>query len=152
MPVTLGQLTSNRKAVKIELDGLELNIEYYPMRVTAEMLIEYSSIDKLKEMPDDQALEVITSPDETLLHLLASWDLAEPLEDGITPSDVVLPLTAETIAALGLVLQWAFVHAIMADAGNVGKTTAPEGSAKKRLSGATSSRKVRSVRSRTGTR
>lgn len=141
MPISLGQLTANRKALTVDLNGDEINLEYYPMRLTADMLVAYASAANLQEMSDEQALTVITSPGDILLHLLAAWDLVESIAEDGTPGPV-LSLDAANIDRLGLALQWALVSALMTDAGNQGKATAPAGSAKKRPSGATSSRKV----------
>ena len=151
MPITLGQLTANRKPLTIKMGDDELNIEYYPMRLTSEMLVAYANGGKMQELPDDQVLAVITSPGEMLFDVLADWDMVESIADdgALGP---VLPITEETITKLGIVLQWLLVAAIMEDVGNQGKATAPKDSAKKLPSGASSSRTASSARSRTGTR
>lgn len=127
MPITLGQLTANRKPLTITLDeDTALSVEYYPMRITSEMLVAYAAVGNVQDMTDEQALAVITSPGEMLLKLLASWDLVESIAEDGRPGPA-LPIAAETIGALGLPLQWGLLAAIMQDAGDQGKAKAPKG-------------------------
>ena len=135
MPISLSQLTANRKPCVVTFDGVgDLHVEYYPQRLTAKMLANFAAADQLKDMPTERVLEVVSSPVAVLTTLLASWDLTA--EDG----GPVLPLDAATLEGLGLPVLWQIVAAIMADgSGNsAGEASAPVGSAKKQPSGATS--------------
>ena len=138
MPISLSHLTANRKRCVVTFDGVEgaLHIEYYPQRLTARMLASLNAADKLSEMPSERVLEVVSSPVSILTTLLATWDLTADDDDG-----PVLPIDAATLEGLGLPILWQIVAAIMADGSgsgsSAGEASAPEGSAKKRPSGAT---------------
>jgi hypothetical protein len=133
MPISLGQLTANRKALTIPFEGVgELHVEYYPQRLTAKMLTDFATADKLADLPAERVVEIVSSPVESLLVLLHSWDMTA------TDDGPVLPIDRETLSGLGLQILWAIVAGIMSDGGRAGEASAPEGSAKKRHSGATS--------------
>src|SRR5260221_11473924 len=119
MPITLGQLTANRKALTIPCEGGELRIEYYPRRLTAQMLIEYAETDKIKDMPPERVMQTMASPTDMLVVLLATWDLAESIdEDG--QAGLTLPINRETLIALGVLNEWQILGAIIGDCGNQG--------------------------------
>ena len=133
MPISLSQLTANRKPCTVTFAGVgDLHVEYFPQKLTAKMLANLNAADKLAEMPTERVLEVVSSPVSILTTLLASWDLtAEDNGD-------VLPLDAATLEGLGLPVLWQIVAAIMTDGSSAGEASAPAGSAKKQPSGATS--------------
>ena len=127
MPISLSQLTANRKPCVVTFDGVgELHVEYYPQRLTAKMLANFAAADQLKDMPTERVLEVVSSPVAVLTTLLASWDLTA--EDG----GPVLPIDAATLEGLGLPVLWQIVAAIMADGNSQGKAQAPTASRSKR--------------------
>ena len=130
MPISLSQLTANRKACEVSFEGVEdvLHVEYYPLRLTGRMLADFAAADveHLKTLTNEQAVAVMSSPTETLLELLASWDMTA-VEDG-----PVLPLDAETLAGLGLIVQWTILGAIMSEGNGSGKAPAPTASRNRR--------------------
>jgi|SRR5579875_1329986 len=127
MPLSLSKLTSNRAHVAIDFgDGDVLNVEYYPAKITGKMMVDtaYSDdLERLKSMPTDSALSVITSPADTILTIVASWDLTETAEDG---TETPVPLDRAHVDALGVIVQWSIVRGLFASAGDTsGKSSAP---------------------------
>lgn len=155
MPITLGQLTANRKSATVRFDGGgELHIDYYPRKLTAEMLTRFAALDTIGKMEQTQALDIALAATDMLLDLLADWDLVEHINDDGTPGPVE-PITRERVASLGLEIQWTILGAMVSGgtSSGAGEAKAPEGrSPNGQPSGATSSPAARSGRSRTGTR
>lgn len=148
MPLSLSALVADRKACTISFgEAGDLNLEYYPRKLTSAMLARYAAADpaKLAGASNDRALEVVAGAADTLLALLASWDLTAE-EGGPT-----LPLTRETVEGLGIAVQWAILGGIMADGNAAGEASAPGGSASAPPSGAGSSPTGSSAPSPTGT-
>ncbi len=123
MPISLSQLTANRKACTVTFDGVDdvLHVEYYPMRLTGKMLADFAAAnpENMKAMPAEQVVALVCSPTKALLDLMAGWDMTA-VEGG-----PVLPLDEETLAGLGLQVQWSILTAIMSDGNGSGKAPAP---------------------------
>lgn len=126
MPLTLAKLVANRARAEIDFgNGDILHIEYYPARITSKMLLEVADTDRLKELPNERALAVMSSATDTLLTLVASWDLADVGPDGTT--ETILPIDREHVAALGLAIQWSILSGIVrAQAGEAKAPEAPQ--------------------------
>ncbi len=142
MPVTLAQLATNRTPVTVAFEnGLELRIEYFPQRLTAQMLADFAALDGIDSRPPSERLALVTGVTDTLLMLLASWDLVESIGEDGRATGPATPITRETLAGLGLGIEWAILVGIMASgSGSAGEASAPEGngSASKPRSGAIS--------------
>lgn len=142
MPITLGQLSANRKSVTVTFEGGdELHVEYYPQRFTAQMLANVSVMDTdaAATLTAQRAVEMVSSVTDMLLVLLASWDLVESIGEDGTPGPT-LPITREALAGVGLPIQWAILGAITSGAASSqGEASAPGASVSARRSGATSS-------------
>lgn len=122
MPISLSQLTANRKACTVTFEDVgELHIEYYPQRLTAKMIGGFVAADpeRMKTMSVEQQAEAASLPVPVLAQLLASWDLTA--EDG----GPVLPIDAATLEGLGLLVLWQILNAIIADGNSQGKAEAP---------------------------
>ena len=135
---TLSRLIANRAKAQIDFgDGDVLHVEYYPARITGKMLLEIADTDRLKDLPNDRALAIMSSATETLLMLLASWDLDEitTCADG-TESKTILPIDHDHIQALGLSIQWSILNGIVR--AQAGEVSAPGDSASAPTSGAIS--------------
>ena len=130
MPISLSQLTANRKACRIAFEGIagELHVEYYPQRLTAKMLSDFAAADpeNMKAMSPEQAVRVALSPVQILPDLLASWDLTAD-DDG-----PVLPIDEATLEGLGIQILWQILATIMSDGNGSGKVEAPTASRSKR--------------------
>ena len=130
MPISLSQLTANRKYCRIAFEGItgELNIEYYPMKLTGKMVADFAAAnpENMKAMATEQVVALVSSPTKVLLELLAGWDMTA-VEDG-----PVLPIDEPTLAGLGITVQWTILTAIMSDGNGSGKVEAPTASRSKR--------------------
>jgi hypothetical protein len=135
----LAKLLANRASASVDFgpDAGVAQIEFYPARLTTAMLLTLAESDHLKELSQERALSVITSVTDTLLALLASWDLTET--DPASGAEVPLPLDAEHLNALGVNLQWRLLQGILAaQAGEARATEAATGSVSAPASVATS--------------
>ena len=132
MPINLTKLVSNRASADVDFgpDAGTLHVEFYPARLTTRMLADYSAADPaaLAGAPPERVLAVLGSPTETLLTLLASWDLTTTAEDGVTEEP--LPIDRETLESLGIQIQWTMLSAILSAqsgaSGAQGKTDAAD--------------------------
>lgn len=106
MAVKLSHISAKCKHIKIMFDDDVLNVEYYPNLVTEETFIQLSA---LSTMTEDTISESFRSYNETLVGLMKSWDLLE--DDGKT----VVPLTAEQLIKVGIVVRGEILTAIMDD-------------------------------------
>lgn len=109
MPLSLSKLVNNRALVAVDFGGGDvLNVEYYPAKLTGQMLADMNSMSLIAEMAPAAQNQAITASTAVLTTLLASWDFID--EDGEP-----LPLDAEHIAALGFGIQWTILGAITAN-------------------------------------
>ena len=126
MPISLSQLTANRKACEVTFDDVDgvLHVEYYPQRLTARMVADLVAADpeSMKGMRPEQQLQAAISPVRILAELLASWDLTAD-DDG-----PVLPIDAATLEGMGVPVLWQILGAILGNANEPGKAPAPTAS------------------------
>jgi len=106
MAVKLSHISAKCKPIKIMFDEDALNIEYYPNLITEETFIQLNALNTMKE---DTISESFRSYNETLVGLMKSWDLLE--DDGKT----VIPLTADRMIKVGIVVRGEILTAIMQD-------------------------------------
>lgn len=127
MPISLAKLVGNRASAVVDFGAAgQLHVEFYPARLTTRMLADYSAADSaaLKDAPPERVLAVLGSPADTLLALLASWDLTTTGADGVT--DEPLPINRDTLESLGIQIQWTLLSAILGASGTAGKTDAAD--------------------------
>ena len=139
MPLNLASLIQDRATAKIPLGSGTLEVEYYPARLTAQMLLEISDIARIDDLPETRRRAIVTDSTQTLLTLLAQWDLVET--DPASGEDHPVPLDEPHIAALGIAIQWAILRGLIytQNQAAAGEASAPEASANAQPSGATSS-------------
>lgn len=124
MPISLHQLATNRAPATIDFgDGATLVVSYYPQRITAQMMADYAALATLKTQSDDRALAIMTGLSDTLLTILAEWDLIDdPAADG-TPG-ATLPIDHAHVAALGFAIQVAIMNGIIEAMQRMGESPA----------------------------
>ena len=139
MPLNLASLIQDRATAKIALGPGTLEVEYYPARLTAQMLLDIADIAHVDDLPESRRLAIVTNPTQTLLTLLAQWDLVET--NPATGADQPVPLDEPHIASLGVAIQWAMLRGLVytQNQAAAGEASAPEASANAQPSGATSS-------------
>ena len=105
MPVTLKQIAANTASASMEFEGGgSLNITYYPLRISDEMLLQLQSFAGATEqtMPG-----LLGDLNQMLVDVVQSWDLLE--DDGVTP----IALTQERLAGLSPVIKSLAVQCIL---------------------------------------
>ena len=113
----LAHLVANRMAATVDLSRMgaeSIRIEYHLGRVTTAMLIDAAMLDMMGTVSPETTQAALQTLPDTLLALLASWDLTETAEDG---SERPLPITRASIEALGFVLQVALFRTCLSAQG-----------------------------------
>jgi hypothetical protein len=113
----LAHLVANRMAATVDLSRMgaeSMRIEYHLGRVTTAMLIDAATLDTMGTASPEVVQTALQALPDTLLSLLASWDLTETAEDG---SERALPITRASLEALGFVLQVAIWRTILSAQG-----------------------------------
>ncbi len=129
MPVSLQQLATNRAQATVDFgDGATLALSYYPQRITAQMMADYAALDSLKSQSNERALALMTGVTDTLLALIAEWDLVESVAADGTPGPTV-PLDHPHMAALGFGVQIQLMNGIIEAMQRVGESRAAGASA-----------------------
>ena len=126
MPLNFAKLAATTASATIDFgDGNVLNVEYYPQRITSQMLLDIAA---LGESAGDVAgiTRAVSTPATILASVLHSWDAVE--EDAESGNETPLPLDRDHLLALSIGVQWAILNTlIQAQAGEV---SAPMASAK----------------------
>ena len=127
MPISLAQLATNRAPATIDFgDGATLQLDYYPQRITAQMMADYAALDTLKSVSNERAMALMTGVTDTLLHILASWDLVESIAEDGTPGPA-LPLDHAHVAALGFAIQIQIMNGVIEAMQRLGESRAAGG-------------------------
>lgn len=106
MPVSLNQIASNTATVVLWFGDDSLEIAYYPLRITTEMMATMASF---ADMQTEQAvLDNFRAIGEMLATIIKSWDL---LEDNGEP----VALTGERIVKISPVIALMIIQAILKD-------------------------------------
>ncbi|HEX9108319.1 MAG TPA: hypothetical protein VF832_13845 [Longimicrobiales bacterium] len=112
MPVNAASLIANRAHASATFeDGQILHFDYYPKRITVDMLPLLTDAVRLSSLPQARQLEVIVQVQDLLPRLIAAWDFTETAEDG---SEQPLPIDVAHLAPLGVAIQWAILGGILA--------------------------------------
>lgn len=122
MPVSLSALIAKRASACVDFGGGDvLNVEYYPDRLSGKMVHFFALADQIADLPIARAADVMASATDTLLTMLASWDLVDE-------AGAVLPIDRDTLDMLGLIAQWRIVSALLqsSGAGAPGEAGTPE--------------------------
>lgn len=127
MPLNLAKLVANRATASIDFGGGDvLHVEYYPARITSEMLAKIASLSHPESLSEEQSIQALDSAAGILAEIGAGWDLVEGEEGAESP----VPFDAEHLAALGITLQWQILNGVMsaqAGSGPDAKSGAPTG-------------------------
>lgn len=128
MPVTLSKIASNQASVTLHYGEDSVTVEYYPGRVTERVMAQLQSFSKMDE---SNLVEGFHAFNETLIHLIKSWDVYE--DDAQT---TMFPLDVERFADLPIQFRMSVLNAIMEDIRpkNVAEPQSPETSPTPNLS------------------
>lgn len=113
----LAHLVANRMAASVDLSrmgGESIRIEYRIGGITTQMLLEAATLDAMSTAQPEAVQAALAALPDTLARLLGAWDLTETAEDG---SERSLPISRESIEALGFVLQMAIWRTILSGQG-----------------------------------
>lgn len=109
MPISHSQAVSNEATATLEVYGGELNIVYYPSKITDEFLVKFSEIESVQNAKTaEEAKERLAKASELMVYVMKSWDYFE--DDKQTK---MWPLTVERLAELDFVLKMQCLYAIM---------------------------------------
>ncbi len=106
MPVTIGQIATNTAAVTIRVGEETVTIVYYPGKVTEKAIAQMQG---MATMNESNVMAGFSAFNETLSHLIKSWDVME--NDGVT----MYPLEATRLAELPVGFRIQVIGAIMGD-------------------------------------
>lgn len=111
--VNLASLLQNRMHASVDLSALgapgqSIEVDYYPARLTAQMVIDITDMQRLESLTEERTLALMTGPAQHLTTLLAAWNLSEV--DPVTGEERPMPLDAEHIAQMGVMVQWAILN------------------------------------------
>lgn len=106
MPVSLNKIASNVASVTLWFGDDSLNIEYFPLRITTEMMATMAGFADMKS--EQAVLDNFQAVADMLAVVIKSWDLLE--DDG-----QVIPLTGERIARISPVIAILIIQEIFQD-------------------------------------
>lgn len=104
MPVSLAQIAANTATARMEFEGGDLNIVYYPLKISDEMLLQLQSFASATESSMPGLMDDLNG---MLVEVIASWDLLE--DDNATP----IALTKARLAGLSPVIKTLAVQCIL---------------------------------------
>jgi hypothetical protein len=106
MPVSLNKIASNTATVILWFGDDSLEIAYFPLRITTEMMATMASFADMKT--EQAVVDNFRAVADMLATIIKSWDL---LEDNGEP----IPLTAERIVKISPVIALMVIQAILKD-------------------------------------
>ncbi len=107
MPITLAKIASNTATVSFAYGTDSVNIVYYPGRVTEKSIAVLNSFDNM----DAKGLaEGFATFNETLAHLIKSWDVFDDMEQTI-----MFPLDPARLAELPVAFRVQVLSVILGD-------------------------------------
>ena len=107
MPISLSSIASNQATVTFRYGEDSVSVVYFPGRVTEKTLADLQGFASLTT---DNVVGGFGSLNETLAHLIASWDVYE--DDAQT---VMFPLDAGRLSELPIPFRTQVLQAIMGD-------------------------------------
>jgi len=109
MPISHSQAVSNEAIVTLEIYGGQLNLVYYPSKITDEFLIKFGELESIQNAKTaEEAKERLKKASELMVDVMKSWDYFEDDEQ-----TKMWPLTVESLAKLDFVLKMQCIYAIM---------------------------------------
>lgn len=106
MPIKLSELVSKSASIQLWFDKDDLNVEYYPNKITDELIMGWQEAQARGEA---NTAEYIQSNNQAFLDLIKSWDLLE--DDDIN----FVPLTPECMLKVPIVVKSQIMSAIMGE-------------------------------------
>lgn len=107
MPITLAKIASNTAPIMFRFDEEDVNLIYYPSRITERVLAQFILFEGMDETNFTIRFKEFN---ETLASLLKWWDVYEDEEQ-----TMMFPLEAKRLAELPLVFRLRVFREIMAD-------------------------------------
>jgi hypothetical protein len=105
MGITLSKMASNTAKVVIPVGEDEVNVTYYPQRVTEKL---FGSLTVLSDEKNTDVMANATALNDVLMTLVASWDVT--YDDGQP-----IPITQEALPDVPLTFRASVVNAIEED-------------------------------------
>jgi hypothetical protein len=115
MPIKLSQLAAQSASLTLTFDdGSFLELEYYPNRITDEMIMKWQ---EAQNKGDHATAEYIRENNEAFLAFIKSWDMLEDDEVNF------IPLTPESMIKVPVIIKKYILEAVMGEmqTGEVGK-------------------------------
>jgi hypothetical protein len=106
MPVSLAQIASNSATVTLHFQAGDLTIEYYPLKITDEMLAQLMSWATVTDA--DAALANFRHLNEMMVEIIKFWDL-------LGQDDQIITLTVPHMSRLSPILKLLIVQEIQRD-------------------------------------
>ncbi len=106
MPVSLSQIASNSATTTLHFQAGDLTIEYYPLKITDEMLAQLLAWANITDA--DAAMERLRNLNEMMVEIIKSWDL-------LGSDNQIMPLTVPHMARLSPILKLLIVQEIQKD-------------------------------------
>lgn len=107
MPISIAKMANNKAVVTFQEGEDAIHVTYFPARVTEKVLAQLQA---LAAPGDSNVLEEFAHYNETLVHLIDSWDVFE--DDAQT---VMFPLDPARLAELPLTFRAQVMQAIIGD-------------------------------------
>jgi len=109
MPISHSQAVSNEATVTLEVYGGQLNLVYYPSKVTDEFLLKFGELERIQgSKTAEEASSRLMKASELMVYVMKSWDYFEDDEQ-----TKMWPLTVEALSKLDFVLKMHCLYAIM---------------------------------------
>lgn len=119
MPLSVADLQGAPVPATLKLAQGELEVMWYPGRLSGRILRDIGVTDHLDSLPPDEAIQALEQASDILATLLHSWDLVES-EAGLGVVGQPVALTPERLAQFGLPVLWAILMALIGE-GRVGE-------------------------------
>lgn len=107
MPITLQKIASNTAQITMAWGDDTVNLTYYPARITEKV---YAQLQSFGDMEDQTLDAAFTGFNETLAHLIKSWDVYE--DDAQTQ---MFPLDPQRFGELPISFRVDVMNAVLGD-------------------------------------
>lgn len=113
MPLTLSKMAANTATVTFPMAGDSLTVEYFPSKITAELLMQFDSLGALTS-DASAAIEMLRGFYQQLCDLIKRWDFYE--DDAHLAANDPYPLDPEHLMKLDFFFPMQVMGAIVSDA------------------------------------
>lgn len=109
MPISHSQAVSNEAVATVNIYGGQLNLVYYPSKITDEFLLKFAELETIQNSKTaEEAKRKLSKASELMVDVMKSWDYFEDDEQ-----TKMWPLTVESLAKLDFVLKMQCLYSIM---------------------------------------